>query len=122
VACFQQLFLSTLEIYDAPNPVYHGGGLFSGRQTTHPGAARPHYQKRGLKRRGRDQHQASDLVDTNTLSFSGFEVGEWPVLFCCNFDGLMQTIETLGADRRPDVILAERWQLHRSGGHRRARR
>ena len=67
-----------------------------------------HYQKRGLNVGVVTNDQASDLVDTNTLRAQGFDVGEVAgSCFCCNFDGLMGTIEKLGQDRRPDVILAE---------------
>jgi len=67
-----------------------------------------HYAGRGLNVGVVTNDQASDLVDTNTLRAQGFEVGEVAgSCFCCNFDGLMGTIETLGQSRRPDVILAE---------------
>jgi G3E family GTPase len=52
--------------------------------------------------------QATDLVDTNTLRSQGFEVGEVAgACFCCNFNELIGTIETLGETRKPDVLLAE---------------
>jgi Ni2+-binding GTPase involved in maturation of urease and hydrogenase len=52
--------------------------------------------------------QATDLVDTNILRSQGFDVGEVAgSCFCCNFNELTNTVERLGKDRRPDVILAE---------------
>jgi Ni2+-binding GTPase involved in maturation of urease and hydrogenase len=84
-----------------------GGFLGAGKTTTLARLAR-HYTARGLNVGVVTNDQASDLVDTNTLRALGFDVGEVAgSCFCCNFDGLMGTIETLGADRRPDVILAE---------------
>src|SRR5258708_4897538 len=84
-----------------------GGFLGAGKTTT---LARPprHYMQRGLNVGIVTNDQASDLVDTNTLRSQGFDVGEVAgSCFCCNFDGLMGTIENLGHERRPDVILAE---------------
>jgi G3E family GTPase len=84
-----------------------GGFLGAGKTTTLARLAR-HYQKRGLNVGVVTNDQASDLVDTNTLRSQGFDVGEVAgSCFCCNFNGLMGTIERLGHDRRPDVILAE---------------
>ncbi|NIP86062.1 MAG: cobalamin biosynthesis protein P47K, partial [Planctomycetales bacterium] len=52
--------------------------------------------------------QAHDLVDTASLRARGFQVGEVPgACFCCKFHDLTQVMDQLGADRQPDVILAE---------------
>ncbi len=84
-----------------------GGFLGAGKTTTLARLAR-HYMARGLNVGVVTNDQASDLVDTNTLRSQGFDVGEVAgSCFCCNFDGLMGTIDKLGHDRRPDVILAE---------------
>jgi Ni2+-binding GTPase involved in maturation of urease and hydrogenase len=84
-----------------------GGFLGAGKTTTLARLAR-HYQQRGLNVGVVTNDQATDLVDTNTLRSQGFDVGEVAgSCFCCNFDGLIGTIEKLGVDRRPDVILAE---------------
>jgi Ni2+-binding GTPase involved in maturation of urease and hydrogenase len=84
-----------------------GGFLGAGKTTTLARLAR-HYQQRGLNVGVVTNDQATDLVDTNTLRAQGFDVGEVAgSCFCCNFDGLMGTIEKLGHDRRPEVILAE---------------
>src|SRR5258708_6584003 len=84
-----------------------GGFLGAGKTTTLGRRAR-HYIAQGLNVGVVTNDQASDLVDTNTLRSQGFDVGEVAgSCFCCNFDGLMGTIEKLGHDRRPDVILAE---------------
>ena len=84
-----------------------GGFLGAGKTTTLARLAR-HYQQHGLNVGVVTNDQAADLVDTNSLRAQGFEVGEVAgSCFCCNFDGLMDTIEGLSEDRRPDVILAE---------------
>ena len=52
--------------------------------------------------------QAHDLVDTQSLRAQGFQVGEVPgACFCCKFDQLLETIQQLGRELRPDVIIAE---------------
>jgi len=84
-----------------------GGFLGAGKTTTLARLAR-HYVQRGLNVGVVTNDQASDLVDTNALRSQGFDVGEVAgSCFCCNFNGLMGTIEGLGQERRPDVILAE---------------
>jgi Ni2+-binding GTPase involved in maturation of urease and hydrogenase len=84
-----------------------GGFLGAGKTTTLGRLAR-HYMDRGLNVGIVTNDQATDLVDTNTLRSQGFDVGEVAgACFCCNFDELMSTVEKLGADVRPDVILAE---------------
>lgn len=84
-----------------------GGFLGAGKTTTLGRLAR-HYMERGLNVGVVTNDQASDLVDTNMLRSQGFDVGEVAgSCFCCNFNGLMGTIERLGENRRPDVILAE---------------
>ena len=84
-----------------------GGFLGAGKTTTLSRLAR-HYMDQGLNVGIVTNDQATDLVDTNTLRAQGFEVGEVAgACFCCNFDELMGTIEQLGTQQRPDVILAE---------------
>lgn len=52
--------------------------------------------------------QAADLVDTLTLRAQGFNVGEVAgSCFCCDFNALTSTVESLSQSERPDVILAE---------------
>ncbi len=52
--------------------------------------------------------QAYDLVDTRALEAQGFRVGEVPgACFCCKFNDLVQTVEELSVDQRPDVVIAE---------------
>ena len=84
-----------------------GGFLGAGKTTTLSRLAR-HYLDQGLNVGIVTNDQATDLVDTNTLRAQGFDVGEVAgACFCCNFDELMGTIEQLGTQERPDVILAE---------------
>lgn len=84
-----------------------GGFLGAGKTTTLGRLAR-HYMDQGLKVGVVTNDQATDLVDTNTLRSQGFDVGEVAgACFCCNFNELMGTIETLGSQEKPDLILAE---------------
>ena len=84
-----------------------GGFLGAGKTTTLGRLAR-HFTDQGQNVGVVTNDQATDLVDTNTFRSQGFDVGEVAgACFCCNFDELMSTMETLGADERPDVILAE---------------
>ncbi|MFG0333698.1 MAG: GTP-binding protein, partial [Maioricimonas sp. JB049] len=84
------------------------GGFLGAGKTTTLGQLAARYTGRGLRVGIVTNDQATDLVDTNTLRSQGFDVGEVAgACFCCNFDELMGTIESLAADERPDVILAE---------------
>ncbi|MBO09680.1 MAG: cobalamin biosynthesis protein P47K [Planctomycetaceae bacterium] len=84
-----------------------GGFLGAGKTTTLGRLAR-HYTEQGKNVGVVTNDQASDLVDTNTFRSQGLNVGEVAgACFCCNFDELMGTMEQLGEDERPDVILAE---------------
>lgn len=52
--------------------------------------------------------QAADLVDTHHLRSKGFSVGEVAgACFCCSFDDLVNTADTLGKTSPPDLLLAE---------------
>ncbi|MEX0676922.1 MAG: GTP-binding protein [Pirellulales bacterium] len=52
--------------------------------------------------------QAADLVDTHLLRSQGHLVGEVAgACFCCHFNDLINTVESLQAAARPDFILAE---------------
>jgi G3E family GTPase len=84
------------------------GGFLGAGKTTTLGRLAQHYMDQGLSVGVVTNDQATDLVDTNTLRSQGFSVGEVAgACFCCNFDELMGTIERLGLDEAPDVILAE---------------
>lgn len=84
-----------------------GGFLGAGKTTTLGRLAR-HYQERGLRVGIVTNDQATDLVDTNTLRSQGFQVNEVAgACFCCRFNDLMTTIDSLGQQQLPDVILAE---------------
>jgi len=84
-----------------------GGFLGAGKTTTISRLARA-YQSRGLKVGIVTNDQATDLVDTQTLRSQGFEVGEVAgSCFCCNFNELTRTAESLATNGTPDVILAE---------------
>jgi G3E family GTPase len=84
------------------------GGFLGAGKTTTIGRLAQQYQQSGLKVGIVTNDQATDLVDTQALRAQGFDVGEVPgSCFCCNFNALTSTIESLSADQRPDVILAE---------------
>lgn len=84
-----------------------GGFLGAGKTTTVARLARK-YQASGQRVGIVTNDQATDLVDTESLRRQGFEVGEVPgACFCCNFNKLTETVAALGAEQRPDVVLAE---------------
>jgi len=84
------------------------GGFLGAGKTTTLGKLAAQYQSQGLNVGIVTNDQATDLVDTNTLRSQGFDVGEVAgACFCCNFNELIETMGTLSADQRPDVILAE---------------
>lgn len=84
-----------------------GGFLGAGKTTTLARLAR-HYMDRGLNVGIVTNDQADDLVDTNMLRSLGFDVGEVAgACFCCNFDELMSTVQSIREQTRPDIILAE---------------
>ncbi len=84
-----------------------GGFLGAGKTTTLARLAR-HYMAQGLNVGIVTNDQAADLVDTKSLRSQGFDVGEVAgACFCCRFDDLISTIDKLGIDKAPDIILAE---------------
>src|SRR5437870_11711538 len=84
-----------------------GGFLGAGKTTALARLAR-HYLARGQKVGLVTNDQAQDLVDTKSLRAQGFPVEEVPgACFCCRFDDLMDKVQQLQDQERPDVILAE---------------
>ena len=84
-----------------------GGFLGAGKTTTIARLA-AHYRDQGKNVAIVTNDQAADLVDTLMLRSQGFQVGEVAgSCFCCNFNGLTGTVESLSADQRPDIVLAE---------------
>lgn len=84
-----------------------GGFLGAGKTTTITRLAR-HYITNGQRVGLVTNDQATDLVDTFALRSEGFAVGEVPgACFCCSFDSLMTTLESLQQSESPDVIIAE---------------
>ncbi len=98
----------TVEINNAsPRFIMIGGFLGAGKTTTISKLAQ-HFQSLGKRIVIVTNDQATDLVDTLLLRSQGFKVGEVAgSCFCCNFNELTRTIETLACDQRPDIILAE---------------
>ena len=84
-----------------------GGFLGAGKTTTIARLAR-HYIDRGQRVGLVTNDQARDLVDTQTLRAQGFRVGEITgACFCCNFNALVESADTLIREEKPDVIIAE---------------
>lgn len=91
----------------APRFIMIGGFLGAGKTTTIARLA-AHFRKLGKNVAIVTNDQASDLVDTLMLRSQGFHVGEVAgSCFCCNFNGLTSTVESLSSDQRPDIVLAE---------------
>jgi len=90
-----------------PRYIMIGGFLGAGKTTTVGRLAR-HYMNQGKRVGIVTNDQTTDLVDTHTLRSQGFDVGEVAgACFCCNFNELTSTVEQLGSDERPEIILAE---------------
>ena len=90
-----------------PRFIMIGGFLGAGKTTT-IGRLAKHYQTQGKRVAIVTNDQATDLVDTNLLRSQGFDVGEVAgSCFCCNFNELTRTVERLGAEQRPDIVIAE---------------
>ncbi|MFN7722565.1 MAG: GTP-binding protein [Pirellulaceae bacterium] len=90
-----------------PRFIMVGGFLGAGKTTTIARLAR-HYQEQGKRVAIVTNDQATDLVDTLLLRAQGYQVGEVAgSCFCCNFDELTRTVERLGVDQLPEVVLAE---------------
>lgn len=84
-----------------------GGFLGAGKTTAIARLAR-HYMDQGASVGVVTNDQAYDLVDTQSLRAQGFRVGEVPgACFCCKFDDLVETTDSLAADETPDVIITE---------------
>lgn len=91
----------------APRFVMIGGFLGAGKTTTISRLAN-HYRQQGKNVAIVTNDQASDLVDTLLLRSQGFNVGEVAgSCFCCNFNALTSTVESLSQAQRPDIVLAE---------------
>lgn len=90
-----------------PRYIMIGGFLGAGKTTTVGRLAR-HYMTQGKRVGIVTNDQTTDLVDTHSLRSQGFDVGEVAgSCFCCNFNALTSTVESLGEDQLPEVILAE---------------
>lgn len=90
-----------------PRFIMLGGFLGAGKTTSVSLLAR-RFQQQGRRVVIVTNDQTTDLVDTSSLRSQGFDVGEVAgSCFCCNFNALTSTVESLSAEQRPDVILAE---------------
>jgi Ni2+-binding GTPase involved in maturation of urease and hydrogenase len=84
------------------------GGFLGAGKTTLIGELARRYVAAGKRVGIITNDQADNLVDTQNLRSQGFEVGEVAgACFCCSFDDLVSTADTLGSDQAPDVLLAE---------------
>lgn len=84
------------------------GGFLGAGKTTTIGKLAAHYVAQGKNVALVTNDQAYNLVDTETLRAQGFQVGEVPgACFCCKFDDLLSTVDSLSEDAVPDLIIAE---------------
>jgi len=84
------------------------GGFLGAGKTTLIGELARRYVAAGKKVGIITNDQAADLVDTQHLRSQGFQVGEVAgACFCCSFNELVATADTLSSDQAPDVLLAE---------------
>jgi len=84
------------------------GGFLGAGKTTTIGKLAAHYVSEGKNVALVTNDQAYNLVDTETLRGQGFHVGEVPgACFCCKFDDLLSTVDSLSEDGIPDLIIAE---------------
>ena len=84
------------------------GGFLGAGKTTTIGKLAAHYTAQGKTIALVTNDQAYNLVDTETLRGQGFQVGEVPgACFCCKFDDLLSTVDSLTEERIPDIIIAE---------------
>jgi Ni2+-binding GTPase involved in maturation of urease and hydrogenase len=96
-----------ISMTDRPRFIMVGGFLGAGKTTVISRLAK-HFQSHGKRVAIVTNDQATDLVDTNLLRSQGFDVGEVAgSCFCCNFNELTRTVESLGAGHRPDIVIAE---------------
>jgi G3E family GTPase len=84
-----------------------GGFLGAGKTTAIARLARM-YQNQGQRVGIVTNDQGTELVDTHSLRSQGFDVGEVPgACFCANINDLIDTVQHLGTDERPEVVLSE---------------
>jgi G3E family GTPase len=84
-----------------------GGFLGAGKTTTIARLARG-YQAQGRRIAIITNDHAGELVDTHRLRAEGFDVGEIPGgCFCGSVDQFVATVEQLGQDERPEIVLVE---------------
>ena len=84
------------------------GGFLGAGKTTTIGKLAAHYVAQGKNVALVTNDQAYDLVDTQTLRSQGFQVGEVPgACFCCKFDDLIDTVDSLSEQDVPDLVIAE---------------
>ena len=84
------------------------GGFLGAGKTTTIGKLASHYVAQGKNVALVTNDQAYNLVDTETLRAQGFHVGEVPgACFCCKFDDLLTTVDSLSEDGIPDIVIAE---------------
>lgn len=84
------------------------GGFLGAGKTTTIGKLASYYVAQGKNVALVTNDQAYNLVDTGTLRAQGFTVGEVPgACFCCKFDDLLSTVDSLSEESVPDLIIAE---------------
>ena len=90
-----------------PQMFFVGGFLGAGKTTAIQALARI-FARQGLKAAAITNDQATGLVDTLFLANAGVPAEEVAgSCFCCNFNGLAESIQHSIKTAAPDVILAE---------------
>lgn len=84
------------------------GGFLGAGKTTALQAAATEFGRRGMKVAVITNDQGDSLVDTRAMLERGLNAAEITGgCFCCKFDELLATVNTVVDHRRPDIILAE---------------
>ena len=84
------------------------GGFLGAGKTTLVGQLAKRYSDAGKRVGIITNDQAADLVDTNNLRGQVFDVGDVSgACFCCSFNDLVETADSLMDVEPPDVLLAE---------------
>ena len=98
----------TMPVKDAkPRYIMIGGFLGAGK-TTAVGKLAAHLTGHGMRVGLITNDQGRNLVDTTMLRSQGFATEEIPGgCFCCRFNSLVEAVQRLREQSRPDVFIAE---------------
>ena len=92
---------------EKPRYIMIGGFLGAGKTTAMAKLA-AHFTSQGKRVGLITNDQGSNLVDTTWLRSQGFPTEEIPGgCFCCRFNSLVEAVEKLRHERKPDIFIAE---------------